>query len=821
MSRGAVARAARGGLARKRVQTIVLALVVLVSTGASVLALALVVDSSAPFDHAFGAQKGADVSATADPSRVTAAQLTATGRLPDVTAAAGPFGAVTITPKLSSLACGPHAPAAGGPGGGAPRPPGSGPCGASLVFPPVTLVGRGSPGGSVDDVALQSGHWVTGPGQIVLSAGQNNFFTPSLGSKIIASDAPGKPKLTVVGYASSITDTAGGWVAPAEISRLTSAQTPVSEQMLYRFRNAGTEQALRADMRAVAAALPAGAISGTESYLAVRVQETGNIAPFVPFLVAFGVIGMVMSVLIVVNVVSGAVVAGYRRIGILKSLGFTPGQVVAAYTGQIAVPAVVGALIGLVLGNVLAVPVLKQTASAYQIGSLRVPLWVDVAVPVAMCVLVAVAAMLSALRAGRLSAVQAIAIGRAPRTGRGYTAHRLLGRLNLPRPVTIGLAAPFSRPARTVLTLSAVLLGAIAVTFAVGLSSSLDLVVSGLSHTTSEPIQVALPGGQGPDGGGAVISQINGGPAPSPAKARSTLVAALRAEPGTLRYVAQGGVPVTVTGLSQQVPITAFRGNARWTGYEMISGHWYTGPGQVDVPTHFLNVTGTQVGDTITIASDGHQERVRIVGQVFATRSGGVGIFTDWQTARRVLPGLEPSFYQVGVKPGTSIPQYASALQSRLGDGYAVFVNAGKSDTIDLMLGLTAMLTLLLATVAGLGVLNTVVLHTRERVHDLGVFKAIGMTPRQTVAMVVCWVAGTGLLAGIIAVPAGVILHSYVVPAMAAGADLILPTSMINVYGHGELVGLALAGMLIAVIGALLPASWAAAIRTSSALHAE
>ena len=54
--------------------------------------------------------------------------------------------------------------------------------------------------------------------------------------------------------------------------------------------------------------------------------------------------------------------------------------------------------------------------------------------------------------------------------------------------------------------------------------------------------------------------------------------------------------------------------------------------------------------------------------------------------------------------------------------------------------GLIGTLILLLAIVAGLGVLNTVVLHTRERVHDLGVFKAVGMTPRQTIAMVVCWV---------------------------------------------------------------------------------
>jgi hypothetical protein len=46
-------------------------------------------------------------------------------------------------------------------------------------------------------------------------------------------------------------------------------------------------------------------------------------------------------------------------------------------------------------------------------------------------------------------------------------------------------------------------------------------------------------------------------------------------------------------------------------------------------------------------------------------------------------------------------------------------------------------LTRLIAPAAGLGVFNTVVLGTRDRVHDPGVFKAVGMTPRQTIAMVV------------------------------------------------------------------------------------
>jgi len=112
-------------------------------------------------------------------------------------------------------------------------------------------------------------------------------------------------------------------------------------------------------------------------------------------------------------------------------------------------------------------------------------------------------------------------------------------------------------------------------------------------------------------------------------------------------------------------------------------------------------------------------------------------------------------------------------------------------------------------------------LHTRERVHDLGVFKAIGMTQRQAIAMVVCWIAATGLVAGVLAVPAGITLHRHVLPVMAAAADTGLPPSFLNVYGGWEVTGLALAGLVIAVAGALLPATWAAATPAASALRTE
>jgi len=114
--------------------------------------------------------------------------------------------------------------------------------------------------------------------------------------------------------------------------------------------------------------------------------------------------------------------------------------------------------------------------------------------PAGMLALTALAALGPALRAGRLSAVQAIAAGRAPRTGRGYAAHQIAARLRLPRPVGIGLAAPFARPARTAVSLAAIAFGATAVIFAFGLNSSLGRAAQSQTHSATVPVQIQQNG---------------------------------------------------------------------------------------------------------------------------------------------------------------------------------------------------------------------------------------------------------------------------------------------------------------------------------------
>jgi putative ABC transport system permease protein len=786
-------RTASGGVLRHKVQTLVIAAVLFIATASAALGLALLTVTNSPFDKAFAAQHGADATVTVNPRHASTAQLAATAHLPGVTGLAGPFPAVTLNPDFQGQSYG-----------------------------TMNLVGRASPAGPVDDVVLSAGHWADGPGQIVLNASTGPTYCngstctsgAALGNTFTATTLPGKPVLTVVGLADSVTNTADGWVSPGELDSLRSAGAPPSDQLLYQFSRSATATELDADVAAVSKALPAGTVTDWGSWLTAQQTEGNNAAIMEPFVIAFALIGLVMAVLIVGNVISGAVIAQYHRIGVLKSLGLTPAQVVAVYLTRIGWPALAGALAGVAGGYALSLPVLQQSARAYAVGSQQAPLWTLVLAPLGMLAITVAAALGPALRAGRLSATEAITAGHAPATGRGYAVHRLAARLNLPRPVGLGLAAPFARPARTLVTLAAVAFGATAVIFAFGLHSSLGKAKEAQTLAATVPVQVQ------PVAPGAGPNQL-----PSDGQVTAA-AAAIGAQPGTAHKNAEYGGQVKVEGITQPVNALVYSGPTSWMGYALIAGHWYNGPGQVDVNTVFLTDSGLSVGDTLAVYPQGADGAgtpvtVRIAGEIFYP-SSDPHLFA----AASTLPGtaVPGNLWQwnIGLKPGVSAGAYSQSLNARLGSGspfQATGPDGGQFYVI--AIALIGLLSLMVAVASGLGVLNTVLMTTRDRVHDLGIFKALGMRPGQVLVMVTCWVVGPAVIAAVIAAPAAVLLNTATLRAMAATAHTGVPASFTDVYPVPRLALLSLAAVVIAVVGALLPATWAARARPATALRAE
>jgi hypothetical protein len=665
MTGGAVLKAASAGAARRLVQTVVIFVVLAAAATAALAGLALATNSTLAFQTVTARYHTADLAVTIDATKVTGAQLSRTHQLPGVTKAVS-YPATTVNITI---------PATPGYRGGVP------------VSGPLTVVGRALQAGPLDEITQKSGRWPTRLGEI-----DDNDLSGTRGSvgqltTITVTSLPGKPKLAIVGWGSlpAQDDTQNAWTVPGEITALEEAGAPRQEQVLYDFRHASTVAQVGADLAELRAALPAGAIAGYATSLGSASQAVMGGGIHASSAIPYAIMALLLAAVIITSVASAAVTAGYRRIGVLKSIGFTPAQVAATYLIQLGIPALAGALAGTALGSLWVLPLIQER-SLFKV-TVAIPVWISVAVPAGMLTLTGLAALVPAVRAGRLCAVQAITAGQAPRAGHGHAAHRLAGKLPLPRPVTAGLAAPFTRPSRSAATLATITIGLTAAVLAVGLSSQITKIV--------------------------------------------------------------------------------------------IS-----------------------------------------IGVAYIDRS------------------------------------------------------------------LFQKLTWLVVVLAGIGVFSTLLVQARERVRDLGIHKALGMTPRQVITMVICWAVAPAIIAAAIALPAGAALEPVVARAVVsaqagpaenmtaltpgppggpAGHARPLPRSApgrqvrYTRHGHavidagppgrgqqggrasglpglfapafavagqdpyppGELALLALAGLAIAVVGALGPALWAAASRTTTALRAE
>ena len=794
MTGGAVTRAALGGALRRLVQSLVVAGVLLFSTVAAELALAELTSADQGFGASSAAQHEAQLAVTINQAKVTAAQLASTRHLSGVTQAAGPYPEATITATVP---------------------------GAAASSPKFTVVGRASPGGTLDQIAwntslldaITKGHseWPSKIGEI--SIAQATQIRPLMGTMITINSAPGHPRLKVVGYASQTVPYDGGWVTPGEIPLLRAKGSPAQEEMFYDFKTAGTTAQINDDVAQLKRVLGAGAIAGSQSYLPFAQETASGASVNTPFITTFAIIALVLALLIVANVVAAAVIASYRRIGVLKSIGFTPGQVTAVYLAQIGLPGLAGAVSGAVLGNHWALPLIKMAPIPAKVS---VPTWIDFTAPAAMLVLTAVAAAVPALRAGRLSAVQAIAAGQAPRAGRGYLPHRLAARLPLPRPVTVGLAAPFSRPARSAITLLSIMAGLAAVVLATGLTDSIHKInhsaLQGLGQVQVTPHGVRY--------------------APFPQSEQAAVVAAIGAQPGTLHYVAESdiasGAPVAIGiagATTSSLDVTTYNGAPSWLGWTLVAGHWYHGADDVDASSQLLAEIHKRVGQQITMTVDGRPVTVRIAGEVFIP-NGDPTLFVRWQTLGRSATAklaANVNSYDINLKPATNTSAYLAALTRKLGKAsYIIRTPAGGSPAAFIKSSYFHLLAVLIAVLAALGVLNSVLMAARERLHDLGVFKTLGMTPIQTIEMVLCWMIVPTIIAAIIALPFGLIVQDKLIRHLAqSSANLILPGSFVHVLGPGELALLTAAGLVIAAAGALGPATWAAISRATTALHAE
>jgi putative ABC transport system permease protein len=785
----ALLRAVRGDIRRRKLQGVVVAFVVLLSTLAGTVALDLLVESDAPFDQSFAQVNGAHLTLHFDSSRVSDAQLRATASLSSIEAAAGPW---RETPLQITV-----------PG----RPDTN-----------LDLVGRSDPQGPVDQLQLITGRWVAQPGEAVVARRTAEDLGVLVGDHISVAPGQGVGSLRVVGIAAAVNDTADAWVTPAQAAAITPVivsakgvtQPPGATVMTYRLHAASTPADIQTASDQVTRSLPADAVVGASNWLEQKISADVTTSVMIPFLIAFSVFALLAAAMIIGNVVSGAVIAGYREIGVMKSIGFTPVQVVVTFLVQVMIPAALGAVLGVVAGTLASQPFLAQTADAYNLPapSPIVP-WVLAAGLLVPLTVVLLASVIPGVRAARLSAAEALTSGSAPHIRRGLLIARALARLPFPRAVTLGTSDSITRPLRSGMTLVAVMIGVATITFATGLVGSLDLVKHALERDGQ--VQETVVRDTGPGGGGQALTDAQ-------------TVSLLQHQHGTRRFVAVSELDAHVSGIAPPIPVLGYRGVSSWIGYVLIDGRWFNRPGEAVAPTAFFRAADAHLGDMVMVSSAQHHTTVRLVGEIFDQQGDNILLRTDWSTIAALSLSATPGFYEINIS-GVSPQEYEAAFaEATVGYTVGVRGTGGSGYDTPFLLIETALggLALVLTLCALAGVLNTVVLNTREKARDTAILKALGMTPRQVALMVLTSVTVIGTIGAAIGIPAGMVLHHQILVMMGnIAASTAIPPPFFSVFPLATMIGLAAAGVGVALLGALMPATWASRSRISTLLAPE
>ncbi|HKV89080.1 MAG TPA: ABC transporter permease [Candidatus Dormibacteraeota bacterium] len=762
-------------LRQRRLQAAVIFLTGLLAVGTGTMALTLMSQTKDPYQAAFEAQKGAHLQVTYS-AQTDVQALEATPALLGAATSGGPYPASTVELQL----------------------------GTRKVF--LDTFGRSAAGGDIEQLRITSGRWPVGNDEIVLTRSFAELNNVSVGQRLKVVSVPQEPVLTVAALVVDIDEGSAdlssqhAWMLPSAIPAV-SARGWSFYLMTYRFADDPTSSQLSAYMDRLRTSLPPGSITGSVNYLLIRniFNITNQIVTSV--LLAFSIFALAATAAIVANLVTGIVISSYREIGIMKAVGFTPMQVVAVFVLQVLIPAAAASVIAIPAGALLSQPLLSN--SSHALGLAYQPTFsiaLDLLALAGALFIVALAALVPALRAGLLKPAVVIANATAPRGMSGRNLRRLAARLRLPRPVVLGFGDAFARPLRSVLTLLALFLGLATVTVALGLPRSFLAINN--SETGAGKVQVVVR--------------------PSPALSDASVMGVIGAQPQTQNVVAEAGQNVIVPGITDPVNSRLFRGDSSRLGYLLVSGRWFSGPGEVLAPKALLQDAHLKVGDPLPATIQGHALRLVVVGEIYDINNLGQSLFMDWSSAGSAVPDLAPDEYLITLKPGSDVDAYMKRVAAAEPDLLDVQRNntdiIGPVKIIDNVLVIIAVV---IAVIGIAGVFNTLLLNARERIRDTAALKAIGMSPRQVVVMVAASAGLLALIGGIVATPAGLGLHHVLLDLISNSAGNDTPPSTYNVFGPLELVAIPLLGVGVAVAAAVVPGRWAARTSVVEVLHSE
>ncbi len=469
---------------------------------------------------------------------------------------------------------------------------------------------------------------------------------------------------------------------------------------------------------------------------------------------AFGLLALLLSAFLVVNLISAMLTGQLREIGMMKAVGASASQVAAIYLVLALVLGFIASLIALPAAAFIGWRYAEFSGSLlnFDVAPYHIPMWafaVQLAVGMLLPVL---AACVPVWRGSRIPVNDALRdIGESvPRTGIATSTPRTFG---LPRPVLLSLRNAFRRRERMMLTLVTLSLGGAVYLGALGLRASVRRSVDVLYGDIMRfDIALRLADLHSADSVESTVARIA----------------------GVRRVEAWGGVRAAVQPadgmLAPSFPITALPSATKLVAFPLLRGAWLgASPRDAEdsVPALVVNQRlvatepALQLGRVVALVVNGRPIPFRIVGVVESGPMPNAYMLRDALASVSGVAGVRSIVLSAESRTTAGQSELLSRLRETLdGSGFEIanaqLIQANRASVEDHLLmvaGFLLLMSQLALVVGGLGLASTMSLAVLERTREIGVLRAIGATHRTIFGLVQAEGLVIALASWLIAIP--------------------------------------------------------------------
>jgi putative ABC transport system permease protein len=494
-------------------------------------------------------------------------------------------------------------------------------------------------------------------------------------------------------------------------------------------------------------------------------------------LALFGIIALVAAPCAIANVTAGRVLVQRQDIAMLKALGFTPGQVVRMLLAEQTLLGVAGTVLGLAAARIATSPEFVRPPDGTPVG--LAPLsgaWVAL-IGGGTVLTVAVATIIPAWRAGRVSPVAAV----QPSPPRGHLS--LIARLgllvHLPAPLVLGARDSLTRRLPAAATVIGLAIPMVMITIALTCWSTVD-------SFTRDPGRIGLAGAVTVGQGGLDQKQA---------------LALIGRDNQILASYPSAEFQTLLPGVNGTFIARAMGSSRRPYPFQVVQGHMFDAANEAVAGQGFLDLMHVGVGAWIWPTIDGVPVILHIVGRTIEPDNNGDVLDFGLDALTDAGGAPPPLTYSLVLKPGVPAAAARANLLKASDDRLDVRLVGNPVSGLEVVRAVVVVAVVLLAVIGLANLLTATAVGLRDHLHEIGVLKAMGLTPRQVMATLV---VNTTILTAI-GVTSGTI------------AGLAIAPRLINMQGQTSGIGSGIAaGLSAATIAEILAA--ALVIATAAAL---